>query len=523
MNTELITNDSNIADWKGSKASDIWVNERIWGHRVHSQALHVLLLEFLGMAESMFREGRLLEKSSPEQDIPYRARKAAELRVILFLNPNIEKAHTYEGDDDKAWETWFKDMRNNGKENHPSDFNYLKDRFPKFKDFVDRVLLIRRGVMDAGNDKKWSHQMLYPMGPSALYIPTDDKFGRDRILFTRTGELAYLMLTRADEHLRVELKKSLEEKFAPDSQKDKLVKSLLPESSNMEVPTGGTYLPYRKHPAFNRLAEDLLELLKLDLPENDVFDIMKHLLAFNLYVYTLETTQHSLGEARMAPLVCEILNTKSDIVRKYSGVSKRENEDKAIKAVEAFFEKLIDSNEEVKSTLNDPEQPEKVKIATLKDFFEKKLVLKKPAEATSVKAFRKATIDKAKKACDGVIKAQSSLGRTAGLITKQGTNQLRYCPSDPLIRALVLVNVQKKMEEAKLLDRLYKRYRIVISKEHAAEAIEKSSIETSHYEKNKDRFTQRLIALGLGTRKSDACTYVHNSYYEQSTAPSISQ
>lgn len=517
MNTELITKDSNIANWKGNKDNDIWVSEAIWGHRIQEQPLHGLLLEFLGMAEGMFREDKLLDETSPEQDVQYRARKAAELRVILFLNPNLEQiAHTHEGDDDQAWEEWFTFMRNNGKNNHPSDYQYLRERFPTFKDFVNRVLLIRRGVMDAGNAQKWCYKMLYPMGPDALYIPTDDKFGRVRVLFTRTGEITYLMLTRADKHLRDELKGLLAEKFSPDSQKNKLVASLLPESFTSEASLGGTYLPYKKHPVYNRLAEDLLNLLKLDLPENDVFDIMKHIQAFNLYVYTLETTQHTLGKAQMSPLVCEILNTKSDIVRKYSGVSKRDNEDKALKAVNEYFTRIIDSNEDVKSTLDDPNQTEEVKIDTLKDFFFNKLALKKPPEATTSEEFLKATINKATASCRrGVMKAQSSLGRTAGLITKQGTNRLRYCPSDPLIRALVLVNVQERMEEAKLLDLLYERYRIVISKEHAAKAVEEQFIEASHYEKNKDRFTQRLIALGLGTRKSDACTYVQNPYYEQ--------
>lgn len=522
MYTELITNDSNIANWKGNKGSgknepEIWVSEAIWGHRIHEQPLHGLLLEFLGMAEGMFREGKLLDETSPEQDVEYKARKAAELRVILFLNPNIEQiAHTHEGDDDEAWEEWFTYMRNKGKDRHPSNYDYLKERFPHFKDFVKRVLLIRRGVMDASNAKKWSHQMLYPMGPDALYIPTDPQFGRDRIFFTRTGEIAYLMLTRADKQLREELKKLLVKKFDPESQKNKLVASLLPESFTPEGPIGGTYLPYKKHPGFNRLAEDLLNLLKLDLPENDVFDIMKYLLAFNLYLYTLETTQHTLGEAQLAPMVCEILNTKSDVVRKYSGVSKRDNEEKAIKAVDAFFTRLLDSDADLKSTFDDTEQTEEVKIDTLKGFFAKKLALKKPADATTAEAFLKATIAKATTACrQGVIKAQASLGRTAGLITKQGTNRLRYCPSDPLIRALVLVNVRERIEEAKLLDLLYDRYRIVISKEHAAKAVEEQFIEASHYDKNKDRFTKRLIALGLGTRKSDACTYVHNPYYEQ--------
>lgn len=517
MNIELITCDANVAEWKGKKESDIWVNEAIWGHRIEEQALHALLLEFLGMAEGMFREEKLLEETSPDQDVQYRARKAAELRVILFLNPDLEKiASKHEGDDEKAWEEWFAFIRNSGKSGHPNSYDYLKDRFPRFADFADRVQLIRRAVMDVGNAKQWNYQLLYPIGPDALFIPTDEKFGRNRILFTRTGELAYLMLTRADKSLRDELAIKFQEKFDASSQKNRLVASLLPDSLISEAPNGGTYLPYKKHQAFDRLAQDLLNLLRLNLPENDVFDIMKHLIAFNLYVYTLETTRHSLGKARMAPIVCEILNTKSDVVRRYSGINKSDNEEKALKAVEQFFDKLISDNESVRATINDPKQPEQVKIDTLKELFDKQLALKKPPEADSSEAFLKATISIATAACRrGVMKAQSSLGRTAGLITKQGTNRLRYCPSDPLLRALILVNVTERTEEAKVLDSLYERYKIIISKEHAAkEELDDQFIEMSHYDKNKERLTRRLIALGLATRKSDACTYIHNPYYE---------
>lgn len=515
MNTQLITEASNIEDWKGHRESDIWVSEAIWGHRLHEQPLHGLLLEFLGMAEGMFREGKLLDESTPGQDVEYRARKAPELRVILFHNPSLEQiAQKHQGDDEASWEAWFITMRNNAKEKHPSNFDYLKERFPKFKDFVNRVDLIRRGIMNAGNAKQWNYQMLYPMGPDALYIPTDDKFGRNRILFTRTGEIAYLMLTRADKHLRDELKTLLEAKFNPDSQKNKLVASLLPDRLVTESPKGGTHLPYKKHPAYNRLAKDLLNLLKLELPENDVFDLMKYLLAFNLYVYALETTQHTLGQTNKALLVCEILNTKSDLVRKYSGECKRENEDRAIKAVEEFFNQKITGDQQLSQIIQDSQQTEEVKVDTLKEFFVETMALKKPSEAKTLDAFRKTTVNQAIAACRrGVIKAQSSLGRTAGLITKQGTNRLRYCPNDSLIRVLVLVNVQEQVEEAKLLDLLYERYRIVISKKHAEKAVAPQFIEASHYEKNKERFNQRLIALGLGSRRSDACTYVQNPYH----------
>lgn len=518
MNEESITRKDNLQPWTHGKESDIWVSEAIWGHRLKEQPLHALLAEFLNMAEGMLRLDKFLHVTEPRQDVQYHARKAKELRIILFHNPTLEQvAEKHIGSNDDAWTQWLKNIQEASKSAHPSDFSYLRERFPNFRDFVNRVHLVRRSVMNPGNNKKWSHQLLFPMGPSALYVPADDKFGRDRTLFTRSGELVYLMLSRADEPLRQELAKLLSENLKGASQKDNITLGLLPSGpGQFDDATGGTYLPYRSHPAYNRLAEDLLSLAKLELPENDVFDVMKHLIAFNLYLYALETSNHWCGTLSPAVIVCEVMNTKSDVVRQYSGVCKRDNEDKALKAVENYCEQLIENNQGLREMLADEHQTEDVKVASLNQFLSNELSLKRSPNRTTVEAYKKDVMGMAKEACRrNVIPALASLGRTAGLTTKQGTNRLRYAPSDSLIRALVLANVPERMEEVKLLEKLFERYRIVISDTHAGQVLPEQFVESSHYEKNKERFTRRLMALGLATRMSDACTYVKNPYKDE--------
>ena len=50
----------------GSKdRNEAWIAEAIWGHRLERQPFSALLLEFLGMAEGMYRQGRLLEPTRP--------------------------------------------------------------------------------------------------------------------------------------------------------------------------------------------------------------------------------------------------------------------------------------------------------------------------------------------------------------------------------------------------------------------------------------------------------------------------
>ena len=51
----------NTEEFFGSKdRNEAWIAEAIWGHRLERQPFSALMLEFLGMAEGMFRQGKLL-------------------------------------------------------------------------------------------------------------------------------------------------------------------------------------------------------------------------------------------------------------------------------------------------------------------------------------------------------------------------------------------------------------------------------------------------------------------------------
>ena len=52
---------------------------------------------------------------------------------------------------------------------------------------------------------------------------------------------------------------------------------------------GGTYLPYKAHPAFDRMAGDVAAILGLNLPDQDAFQYLQPLLGFHLYLYGIET------------------------------------------------------------------------------------------------------------------------------------------------------------------------------------------------------------------------------------------
>ena len=78
----------NTEPFYGSKdRHDAWISEAIWGHRLERQPLSALMLEFLGMAEGMFREGKLLTQTRPSENPEYTANRSLHLRNLLFNNP----------------------------------------------------------------------------------------------------------------------------------------------------------------------------------------------------------------------------------------------------------------------------------------------------------------------------------------------------------------------------------------------------------------------------------------------------
>ena len=61
--------------------------------------------------------------------------------------------------------------------------------------------LLRSSAFEARSNKRWSSKFVFPFGPDALYedlqIDAKGKMSNDRRFFARTGELLYMMLTRA--------------------------------------------------------------------------------------------------------------------------------------------------------------------------------------------------------------------------------------------------------------------------------------------------------------------------------------
>ena len=511
----------NFMSYPSSRSShNSWIAEAIWGHRIERQPTHGLLLEFLSMAEGMCRQGKLLDhEPGYTSHIPY---LSTQLRNILFNNPTIEEIAKECGNDDEAWGRWFAVMKEAAvaKQSALLDFSYLRGRFDNFNAFVEIVILLRNITLDSGSDRGWTNKRIYPIGPAALYDERDKKFNSTRNFFTRTGELAYLMISRANKELRKEIADKLVQIFNPSAPKNLLLLRLM----SGETPDTGdekseTYLPHLKHPAFERMAEDVQALLQLGLPGVDAFIHLGPLLAFHVLLYQLETANLVIGREGLPDIVCEILAPRTNLVRRASVSSIRDNESLGIRALEQYIENILSADDELQDALKSAELDDAAKCETLSNRLVELFSLKKRPEEYTVADVLREFQRSAKVAYEkSVGDATRSLGDQCGLRSSQKTNQCRYSPSDQFLRNLVYVTVQEPVKDSDFLMKIYQRYRLVIGAEEAQHAVREDIYDRPEFEKNNERLLRRLVAMGLARRMSDSFTYIINPIVQNHAA-----
>ena len=510
----------NVEEFFGSKdRNEAWIAEAIWGHRLERQPFSALMLEFLGMAEGMFRQGKLLSDTRPGENPEYVANRSLQLRNLLFNNPRMEEIlRNAQGSNEEGWSTWLRVMKEGASvgEHLTPDFSYLRTRFDTFAELVSVVRLLRRITVDPGSERSWTTQFVFPIGPAALYeaiLEKGEGFERTRRVFTRTGELAYLMLSRASEPLRARIRESLAPSFEPNTSRNKLVLRLIssPEPDRGDL-KGGTYLPYKRHPAFDRMAEDVAAILSLNLPDQDAFQYLQPLLGLHLYLYGIETANYLLGNSQLPSIICEILAPKSDLVRKAAVGSYLQNDGLGAMAVRKFIDKSAFADPELHKTLADPALDDLAKKEYLADHLARTCAFKKNRiEAPDPKTLTQKFYSFADRLYrNGTADGLTALATGCGLASKRGTNRYRYAPTDDLLRALVLANVNAPLEESAFLSHIHKRYRIVIGPTEAKTEVLNYLFDETDFKKNRDRLAQHLIGMGLAHRMSDACTYVIN-------------
>jgi len=439
------------------------------------------------------------------------------LRNILFNNEALSRFADRYPDSGTAWEAWIAWM---DAEAHglgldaSSSFSYLRDRFHSFHDFAALVGMLRGSAVESESNKRWTSRFIFPFGPNGVYEDLNTDGGREYINFGRTGELLYLMLCRATQGIA--LREPLADLLAGDNRWNELLGLLQPGPDIDLSPRGNSYLPYRIHPMFDLLSEDWQSVFRLSLPGFDAVPYLVTLGALHMLLYQLTVASEWLGRNCGPAIVCEVVAPKKTPVRELSFVSYQDNNTLTAQALEAYIG-AIERSDGWQRALREPGAYAAC-VAILRErvwWPTKAAHYDGPEDPNALIAGLRETAMQRHRQHAGQV--HRSYGRDIGLVSRRGTNKLRYAPTDGLLKALIVANVATRLELNEFLDRLYARYGLVFGEREAARALPADDFDKKAFQANAQRLEQRLGSLGMLRRLSDSCAYVENPYGRRST------
>jgi len=489
------------------------VDEHIWGHRLYDEQLpHLAILEFLNVLLS--NKSNPMKEPSDKRAV-YQPQHQIRLRSILFNNPYIEIVRSMQLADDAKWVHWKELFLRDATEMGDQHLGHLRSSFMTFDDFARSVELLRSSSFEGQSNKRWSSKFVFPFGPDALYedLRFDDKgknASNDRRFFARTGELLYLMLSRAQNgsNLGKELVSRLFDHVSPMNQ---LVKAIQGEEQKAPREREVGYLPYKKHARFDRLCDDWMGVLRRDMPIYDGLDHLIPITGLNLLLYFLECGKQALGDTQPVEIVCEIVSKQRTKVRALSGESFQVNQSLSQRAVKAFIEGVRTTEAWQASLASDNPKGECARIIAERFQYENddevEIAEKSGEELIGL------LLDKALTRHDQHVgKIHNTWSRSIGLSSRRLSRRVRYAPNDRLLKALVVTVVDERMEFGEFLAEVHRRYGLVIGHIEGAQFIQSNKVDQEALMDNAAHLETRLYGLGLVRRLSDSCAFVENPF-----------
>ncbi len=488
----------------------MWVDEQIWGHRLwDSTSPWLMFLEFLGVAEARERVGRLLDDEGRPYPLAFKPARRMYARNLLYNNESLARIALEGLADGASWDKWLPLMARSAQGLPKGDFGYLRKRFGSFRDFASLIGMLRSSTIENGSNKRWSSRFVFPFGRHSLYEDLNVRGGsaaREYINFGLPGELLYQMLCRSDaaEALRPHLAAMLDGDSC-----DKLMALLEPDYEEDRETRGNSYLPYARHESFNALARDWLAILDGALPRFDAYPHLARLGALHLMAYQLAVAAQVAGDAKPS-IVCEVLAPRRTPVRELSISSFQRNDALPRRAVEAYVSGIAATQRWRDASSGDAPfhdcraaMIDAVRWPDEDDYAGPQ----EPEELLA--ALRRAAVSRHRQ---HVANVHRSYGAGAGLVSPRGTTQLRYAPSDGLLKTLILANVPVRTTYPEFLALLFERYGLVVGEREAEQALEAEDFDRKAFQNNSARLQRRMRTLGLLRRLSDACAFVENPF-----------
>lgn len=260
------------------------------------------------------------------------------------------------------------------------------------------------------------------------------------------------------------------------------------------------------------MGEDILHVFDLQLPRFDAYPHITLLSALHVLLYQL-TVAHEVAETSRPVMICEIVAPRKTLVRELSIQSFQANSQLSERAITAFVDAIPKSEEWQDAIIASDAYPR------CKELLNRAVAWPRddgdyggaPDPDSLIRSLRLRSLAKHRQHAGNVHRAY---GRSVGLISKRGTNKLRYAPNDAFLKALILANVRDRLEFKAFLRLLFERYSLVIGEREAESVMEDTDFDKKAFQANASRLEQRLSSLGMLKRLSDACAYVLNPYAE---------
>ena len=411
------------------------------------------------------------------------------------------------------------------------DLSYLSEIFEDVESLHRALDLLRSTEVEAYSSKRWTSRHLLPLGPDILFADVrENKHSRtgDRRFMRRTGEILYLMLGRSSQEIRDRLSRLLQDRLlAQGTHWNQLARLIrMPQagdSSTQETTvrfwTG--YLPFPKLEVYNCLAQDWVSLLSLKMSIEDILDPLMRLSALHQVIYMLYRAQETKGLTAKAfpPFVFDLAGSaRRNPVKRLAADQYAAHVKMPREAIDAYIDTFAESFywKAVVGTSLQARQASTI----LRDMFlwPKGKVANDVPDPSSTPAERLANFraDALSNTTHSIWAVIANHTRGAGMVLVRPGVGTWYAPNDAFLEALVLANVKEPLELGEFLRCLFRRYRIVIGQEQAQAAFGVETMPLERLKNNEQRLEERLRILGFIDRKSDACAFVVNPFYDQS-------
>ncbi|MFT7007309.1 MAG: hypothetical protein ACJAXJ_001824 [Colwellia sp.] len=488
------------------KLQHIPIIENMWGHRFRTdQTPAIIFFELLCVIENQLqakRKGLIDSIFSPKNETLYlKHRQYFKLRILIYQNEILETLIKSTLSDQDKWERQFEYLRNFNDDLFQFkdvDIAHLKSSFTSFESFYNAIKILSSLTFDPLSKKRWSSKFIYPISSEYIWCDFDNKgFTEDRRFFCRGGELTYLMLCRAGNDACAALEDAFETWLDDDDNSfSKIAKLLVREEERIPLAESNRkklgYLPYEKLPIFTDLANNLLQVLSLELEKLDKIKVIIDLIGYHIgdYILAIGETYHNSSNPtalKKAHYLVEVLSKTTNSIRKSSiqSISAQRNKLKRSLYTQApqiigLYDDVIDSEEQ------------NIKQENYKN------------ELTDSVSYLSSHISNYPNVCF----------KSIGLLSKKNTRSYRYVLSEDFLHSLVIIILgnDKRLEFNSFINKLKTQFSIYVdvSPDNENEIIQRD------LNRNSKNLASLLYQMGMLRHLSDACSYVINPYREDS-------